>query len=217
VGANIIDGIRELEDQDPRLRLKVVGSKNPESVQFPALVEAPIGENRNPQSKNKDFAAILQQGMGEQGGIAMYKYCYVDIGLDTDVHSLFEAYRKQSDLMKQQYPALAIVHVTVPLTTYEMDLRSWAKAALGRPTVRDVAAKRNEFNQLLRATYLGKEPIFDLAEVESTAPDGSRSYFMRGSEKIYTLTPSYAADDGHLNQLGRRAAALRMLQVLSEL
>jgi hypothetical protein len=203
--------------EDPRLKLNVVRSADPESIPAPAFVETTIGENRKPQSKNADFAAILAKGMGAQGGVAMYKYCYIDVDLATDVQQLFDNYRDEVTALKSHYPGLTIVHITVPLTTLDMDTKSWVKVFLGRPTVRDVAAKRNEFNQMLRQTYSGKDPIFDLAEVESTLPDGSRSYFTRGDQQIYTLAPDLTTDGGHLNGMGRRAAATRLLQVLADL
>ncbi|HZD32490.1 MAG TPA: hypothetical protein VE779_12615, partial [Candidatus Angelobacter sp.] len=140
---------------DPRLKLNVTSSTAPESVQGPAFVESLIGENRSPQSKNEAFAAILAKGMGAQGGVALYKYCYVDIDFTTDVQQLFDNYRDQISAIKARYPGLTIVHITVPLTTVYMDMKTWAKVLLGRPTVRDIAAKRNEFNNLLRLTYAG--------------------------------------------------------------
>ena len=217
VGADVVQGIRDLMAEDPSLKLNIVASASPESIHAPAFVESPIGENRKPQSKNQAFAAILAKGMGAQGGVAMYKYCYVDIDLSTDVKRLFDDYRNQVSALKSQYPRLTIVHITVPLTTVDMDMKSWVKILLGRPTIRDVAAKRNEFNQLLRQTYVGTDPIFDLAEIESTLPDGARSYFTRGTQQIYTLTPEYTTDGGHLNAVGRRAAATALLQILADL
>jgi hypothetical protein len=217
VGSDIVQGIRDLMAEDPRLKLNVVRSADPESIPAPAFVETTIGENRKPQSKNADFAAVLAKGMGAQGGVAMYKYCYIDVDLATDVQQLFDNYRDEVSALKSQYPGLTIVHITVPLTTLDMDMKSWVKVLLGRPTVRDVAAKRNEFNKLLRQTYSGKDPIFDLAEVESTLPDGTRSYFTRGDQQIYTLAPDLTTDGGHLNAMGRRAAATRLLRVLADL
>lgn len=217
VGENIIEGIREVMADDPRLKLKIVNSADPESVPGPAFVESLIGENRKPQSKNEAFAAILDKGMGMQGGIAMYKYCYVDIDASTDVQQMFEGYRKEINALKHKYPSLRIVHITVPLTTVEQDTKFRLKTLLGRTTAGDINAKRNEFNSLLMQTYAATDPIFDLAEAESTRPDGSRSYFMRGKEKIYILAPEFTTDGGHLNQAGRRAAAKRLLLALANL
>jgi len=217
VGDDITQGIRDLFVADPRLKLNIVDSADPESVAGPAFVESHIGKNRDPQSKNEAFAAILAKGMGAQGGIAMYKYCYVDIDASTSIHEMFERYRMAVGVLKQKYPLLTIVHITVPLTTVEQDAKFWIKTLLGRTTTGDINAKRNEFNSLLRQTYAGTDPIFDLAEVESTHPDGSRSYLMRGNKRIYTLCPEFTTDGGHLNEAGRRAAAEQLLLILSKL
>jgi hypothetical protein len=216
VGADVVQGVRDLMKEDPRLRLHLVTSAEPQSTPSPAFVESLIGENRNPQSKDNAFAAILAKGMGSQGGIAMYKYCYVDIGLNTDVQQLFDNYRQEMSDLKAKYPLLLIVHVTVPLTTDDASMKTWVKTMIGRPTSRDVNLKRNQFNALLRE-YYSAEPIFDLAQVESTYPDGSRSYVMSRGQKIYMLAPEFTTDGGHLNEVGRRAAAQQLLQVLAGL
>lgn len=215
VGGDIIQGIRDLMAADPRLKLNIVHSAEPQSVQGPAFVEFEVGANGNPQSKNEAYAAILEKGMGKQGGIAMFKYCYVDMDSSTDVPRMFESYRKEITGLKLKYPLLQLAHITVPLTTVEPAAKAWLKNLLGRTTARNINAKRNEFNQRLRETYAGTDTIFDLAEVESTHPDGSRSYFMRGQERIYTMAPEFTTDGGHLNEAGRRAAAQRLLLVLA--
>jgi len=217
VGDNILDGIREEMASDPRLSLNLVKSENPETVTGPALIEAHIGDNGNPSSKNQAFARILNQGMASQGGIALYKYCYVDFGPNTDVNRVFDEYRKGIDALHQAHPALKIVHITTPLTTVEPAPKALAKTLLGKPTLRDENVKRNQFNRLLEQTYGGKDPIFDLAKVESTHADGSREYFTREGEKIYGMAPEYTTDGGHLNQAGRRAAAEQLLRMLANL
>lgn len=217
VGGNIIEGIKDLMTEEPRLKLNIVHSAEPQSIPGPAFVEFEVGENGNPQSKNAAFAAILERGMGNQGGIAMFKYCYVDIDSSTNVRQMFDSYRTGITALQQKYPRIQFVHITVPLTTVEPAPKAWIKTLLGRTTVREIDAKRNEFNKLLYQAYAGTDPIFDLAEVESTRPDGSRSYFKRGSERIYTMAPEFTTDGGHLNEAGRRAAAERLLLVLAKL
>jgi lysophospholipase L1-like esterase len=98
----------------------------------------------------------------------------------------------------------------------EPPAKAWIKRLLGKATRQEVNVKRNEFNDLMRQTYAGIDPIFDLAEVESTHGNGSRSYFMQGDEKIYTLAPEFTTDGGHLNEVGRRMAAERLLLVLAQ-
>jgi len=217
VGNNIIQGIRDLASVDPQLKLNLVKSSDPQSVSGPAFVEFEIGQNGNPQSKIDAFAAVLDKGVAAQGGIAMFKFCYVDIESSTNIPKMFVGYRNGISTLKARYPSLKIVHVTVPLTTVEPASKAWIKRLLGRVTLQDVNVKRNEFNNLMRQTYAGIDAIFDLAEVESTHGDGSRSYFTRGNEKIYTLAPEFTADGGHLNEVGRRVAAARLLFILAQL
>ena len=211
VGDNIVDGIRDVMAADARLKLNIVESRNPESVPGPAFVETHIGQNTNPQSKNADFLATVNQGFQ---GIALFKYCYIDIGETTDVQQMFNSYRAMVEKIHKEHPAVRIVHITVPLMSDDTSAKTWLKGMLGRNTVQDDNFKRNRFNALLRRTY-EKEPIFDLAEVESTRGDGSRSYGKKGNEIVYTLAPEYTTDGGHLNQTGRQIAAQRLLEVLA--
>jgi hypothetical protein len=89
VGNNIIQGVRDLARVDPRVKLNLVKSSDPQSVIGPAFVEFEIGQNGNPQSKIDAFAAVLHKGMGAQGGIAMFKFCYVDVESSTDIAKMF--------------------------------------------------------------------------------------------------------------------------------
>ena len=119
VGDNIVQGIKDLMAEDSRLQLNVVNSAHPEQVAEPAFVESHIGRNEDPQSKNEAFAAIVQNGMGSQGGIAMYKYCYVDFNASTNVEQLFETYHREIAMLRSKYSLFKIVHFTAPLTTAE--------------------------------------------------------------------------------------------------
>jgi hypothetical protein len=217
VGNDVVQGIRDLMVQEPRLKLNIVTSTDPQLVQGPALIESPIGANRDAQSKDAAFTAIVEKGFGDQGGIAFYKYCYVDVDSATDVPRMFERYRRVTAAIGTKYPRIRIVHTTIPLTTVDPGLKSWIKTALGRNVPLNLNTRREQFNDLLRQTYLGKEPVFDLAEVESTHLDGSRSYSRRKGKKVCTLASDLTSDGGHLNEPGRRAAAERLLLVLSEL
>ena len=219
VGDNILDGIRDLMTADPALKLNIVSSANPEAVAGPAFVEAHIGANRDPSSKTTAFTTIMAQGMGSQGGVAFYKYCYVDFGSTTDVPQVFQTYQSQVADLHRMYPGLKLVHITVPLTAEEKapSFTDSAKNTLRRLLGREANVKRNEFNRLLKKTYADKEPLFDLAEVESTHADGTRSYYNRGFDKVYTLAREWTTDGGHLNETGRRAAAQKLLHVLAGL
>ena len=211
VGADIIQGLQELLAGNSHIQLNVVRADNPASVAGPALVESLVGQNGDTKSKAAAFRRVVDNGMGAQGGIAMYKYCFVDFQPGTDPQKMFDEYRATIEAVRAKYPRLTIVHITAPLTTVEPVWKLATKALLGRPSARDVEIKRNIFNDLLRKQYSGKDPIFDLAEIESTRPDGSRTFFSKNGLPVYTLAPDYTYDGGHLNARGRRVAAEQWL------
>jgi len=217
VGNDIIQGIRELASADPRLNLKIVKSPDPQAVAGAVFVEFEVGQNGDPLSKLNAFVAILNKGMGAQGGIAIFKFCYVDIESSTDVERLFDIYHDKMASLKKEYPGLKIVHVTVPLTTADSWVKAWIRRLLGRGNRQDQNVKRNQFNNLMRQAYAGTEPLVDIAEVESTHADGSRAYFSQNNERIYVLAPELTSDGGHLNEIGRRAVVVRLLANVSEL
>ena len=82
---------------------------------------------------------------------------------------------------------------------------------------RDVNAIRNRYSTLMLAAYSGRAPVFDLATLESTRPDGSRSFFTRGADTAYTLAEEYTSDGGHLNEAARRMVAEQLLIFLARL
>lgn len=197
VGGNIVQGIHDLMSTDSRLNLHMVSSGAPASIAGPAFIDFMIGTNGDPASKDQAFAAIVNNGFGTQGGVALYKYCYADIKDSSNVQQIFQRYRMNLDTLRANYPGLKVVPVTVPLKT-------------------QASKARNDFNNLLRQSY-GGTPIFDLAEAESTHADGSRSYAIVNGEVVYTLAPEYTTDGGHLNKAGRQAAARRLLFTLATL
>lgn len=77
--------------------------------------------------------------------------------------------------------------------------------------------KRNELNELIRQEYAGKEPLFDIAAIESTLPDGSRAFFSDHGKVYDYLSPDYSSDGGHLNPEGRRRVAEQLLITLARL
>ena len=215
VGGNIVEGLRDLSAARSGSQLKIVRSRE-RSSSMPALVEFTIGDNGRPESKMKDFAAALQQIDDTAAAIAIFKYCYLDITPETNVELLFVSHRKALHEMRARHPNLTFVHVTAPLTRLESGPRSFAKRLLGKPTTRDANAKRNRFNAMLREQYAG-EPMFDLAKVESTRPNGSRSSFNKGADVVYTLATELTDDGGHLNATGRRAAAQEFAAVIGRI
>ena len=149
--------------------------------------------------------------------MALLKFCYVDINANTDAAALFDHYRRAVNELRARNPRTVFVHATLALTTVQAGPKAWVKRLLGRPaygTVENV--RRDEYNRLLRATYAGREPIFDLARIESTAPDGTLVTVTWDGVTAPALSPEYSADGGHLNARGRLLAAREFITVLAQ-
>ena len=63
--------------------------------------------------------------------------------------------------------------------------------------------KRYELNRLIVQEYGGKEPLFDIALIESTLPNGRRTTFSKDGKDYYYLHDEYTDDGGHLNEQAR--------------
>lgn len=216
VGGNILDGVRQILAERPELGLRIVSASDPRSVEGGALIESLIGTNGVPETKSASFVSTLTDGGGEQPGVAMFKYCYLDIGAQTDIAAMFTDYQNSVAQVRARNPDLTIVHLTVPLTTVESAPKRLLKGILGKPTQLDINRKRNIYNELLRAGFRG-DPIFDLARIESSLADGGRSFMVEDGDTIYTLSDELTDDGGHLNETGQRLVAGEYLAFLARL
>lgn len=214
VGYNIMAGVDSVLSSHPEIALNVVESAPTASAGF---YHAKVGRNTAPQSKQDEFAGIVERTPWPDGGVAMVKLCYVDVHAGTDPKSLFAAYRQKMEDLSARRPQVTLVHFTLPLTAARRSFSHWKNRLLGRATHEDVNAIRNRYNELLLEAYSNREPVFDLAQLESTRPDGSRSFLERGSERVYTLTREYTDDGGHLNTAAQRFVAERFLVFLAGL
>ncbi|MBV9191617.1 MAG: hypothetical protein JOZ85_14105 [Betaproteobacteria bacterium] len=200
VGAQILQGVKELSAKEG----------------VPVFIKDKfVPENGDPLRKLESFKAFV--GTGSKYDVALVKFCYVDINADTDAAALFDQYRRAINDLRASNPRTVFVHATLPLTTVQTGLKAWVKRALGRSpygTVENV--RRDEYNRLLRATYAGREPIFDLARIESTAPDGTLVSVTWEGITAPALSPEYTTDGGHLNASGRLLAAREFLAVLAQ-
>ncbi|MDB5864777.1 MAG: hypothetical protein JWO70_2583 [Betaproteobacteria bacterium] len=213
LGANVVDGVRALLQQRPDLKLQISSGKMVASAGV--LNEFPIGENTDPESKN---AAMLDVARGELGPdpVLLFKYCFIDVDEKTDAAALFRRYQETVAALHARQPRATVVHATMPLTTDSL-VRNWVNKLRGRPTRWDRNAVRARYNELLLATYRGKEPIFDIAAIESTRSDGTREYTSVGGKPVYALAAEWASDEGHLNAQGQRRAAEQLLITLAAL
>jgi len=215
VGGNILDGVADVLAEHPRIPLRVVEAERPVDVAGAALVHARLGTNGDPAGKAGEFASRMTGGLGEAGGIAMFKLCYVDFDHRTDVDAVFQAYQANVEQVRASQPDTRIVHITTPVTIRREPFKDFLRKVLGKPTYADVDRLRARYNELLRSAYDGKDPIFDLARIEATRPDGSLEAVRQGGDTVLNLVPAYTDDGSHLNQDGRRRVAEQLLVFLA--
>jgi hypothetical protein len=181
--------------------------------------DAYIGQNGDPLGKIEDFDARIRGGLGTEVDVALMKLCYVDVTDRTDVDALFERYRTTMADLERDFPDVRFLHVTAPLTTEAgllSRLKAGVKTLLGREVVESRAdnVARERFNALMRQEY-GPERLFDLAEIESTAPDGTRVSGDVDGRDYFALYSGYAADSGHLEQEASMLAAAHLLALVA--
>lgn len=216
VGENILEGIQDILKDTQGVSLRLLKTRDPESLPERAFAHADVGRNGDPKSKCDDFEGLMDKGFGDKTDIAFFKFCFVDIMADAQVEDIFSYYRSTIERLKERYPRTIFVHITVPLVKAPTGPKAWIKRALGTLGGWDADnAARNRYNELLLEHYKGKEPVFDLAGIESTFPDGRRCSFRYKGRRCYSLVPAYTDDGGHLNPVGRRIAAERLLGFLS--
>jgi hypothetical protein len=218
VGLNVVQGIEELGQEDSRVRVRVVESRDARDLESPGFAHAQNGVNGDPLGKIAAFRSALDNGLGNKLDVALMKFCYVDFFTNEHVPAVFEEYRRTMAAVEAAYPHLTIVHMTVPLTVLQTGPKAWVKRLIGRPVYgANENIARTEFNELIRREYTGKEPLFDIASLEATKVDGSRNQFDKGGRKYDELATEYSSDGGHLNEGGRHWIAAHLLAFLASL
>ena len=213
VGKNVLDGLRELSAAQG-VAVQVTEVPQASSLKGPGVGHLFVPENGDPLLKLANFEKAL--GEGSAVDIALVKFCYVDIKADTDMRALFAAYQKTIAELRARNPRTTFVHVTLPLTTVQSGPKAWAKRLMGRApygTIENV--KRDEYNTLLRRAYAGREPIFDLARVESIDPSGRQATVEWDGKVAPAMVAAYTDDGGHLNHAGKLRAAEEFVRVLA--
>ena len=219
VGYNILEGVQDIIKVFPQIKLNIVDTTNIEVFKAAGVfAHSEIGQNTNPESKIDDFRKLLGTGIGGKADAAALKLCFVDITSNTDAQMLFDDYKNAVIELKKAYPDLIIIHFTEPLTRRQTGWKATIKKIIGR-SIGGVAdnMKRNEYNELLVKEFQGKDPILDIAKIESTHLDGTRSSFKVKGKTYYSLAPEFTNDGGHLNELGRKQVAEQLLLLLVNL
>jgi lysophospholipase L1-like esterase len=212
VGANLLEGVQELA-AEAGVEVRIRRAEHASQVPPGTFGHTFVAENGKPLKKLESFRTALASASVD---LALVEFCYVDIGADTDVKALFSRYRETLAELRKAHPRTTFIHETLPLTTAQAGWKALVKRLLGRaPSGTAENARREEYNRLLRAAYAGREPLFDLARVESTAPDGTAVRVAGEGALAPALAPAYTDDGGHLNAQGRRRAARELIAVLA--
>ena len=206
VGDNLLAGIRQLS-QDANVQLNVAEVKSARGVGPNTFAHMYVAENTQPLKKLKSFEEALA-GQGHQLDLAVLKFCYVDIHPKTDIAGLFGLYRDSVEKLRSTNPSMRIVHVTAPITTIQTGVKATLKRLVGRaPYGVQENMQREAYNALLRKHYSERDTVFDLAKVESTAPDGKTLTVNWNGVTVPALLPDFSDDGEHLNSAGQRHAA----------
>ncbi|MES9993344.1 MAG: hypothetical protein ABW098_15450 [Candidatus Thiodiazotropha sp.] len=217
VGNNIIDGLGILEKGVKTVDLTVADYESHQADGNGCFLHTRVGKNREPESKCLDFGRIIDQELNGKIDYALLKLCYVDITKDSDVAQVFNDYRRTMDDLIARHPNITFVHTTMPLKNNPSGLKIKIKELLGRVHHQKLDnIKRNEFNNLLKTTY-SDDPVIDIAESESTYPDGSREFFISDGQTYYALIPGYTYDGGHLNEQGQIQVAKTFVHEMAEI
>lgn len=216
VGVNIIDGVKAILSENPQIKLNIVETRTLSDFNVGVFAHSSVGKNEDPQSKTADFSSIMDSGVAGKTNISFHKYCYVDTNSRSDSNKIFENYDKKMQQITNSYPDVQFVHLTMPLTTVQTGLKAWIKKILGKPIGGlDANIKRNEYNQLLKDAYSDNGWVFDIAAAEAQRPDGSFESFTKNGQTYLSMFKGYTDDGGHLNQVGQKKVAEKLLIFLA--
>jgi hypothetical protein len=216
VGGNVMEGVQDLVQAHAGTGLRVIESLAAATYAAPVFGHAHIGINEQPLTKIEGFADVVGKQLQGAVDIAFFKFCYIDFKPDTDVSALFVNYEVALARLHQRFPKTVFAHVTVPITTAPSALKRKVKGWLGREDTRLQAnIQRERFNDLLRKGVQG-QPLFDLAQWESTSEAGER-HLIESQGPHAALIDGYSDDGNHLNPRGRRWVASKLLAFLANL
>lgn len=216
VGRNILAGM-EAWEKETGMSMEIIESREFSTVPETGFVHFAIGHNGDPRGKVDDFVSLMGQVRPEENPIAFFKFCYVDVTSETDVESEYTYFKENMLELIDRYPNIRFIASTVPYTFVQSGPKSLVKKVLGKdPYGAPENIKRNEFNEMILSDLGTIMPVFDLAALESTLPDGSvETYRYKGAE--YPCLPDlYRSDYGHLNSVGSKMISFNLLAFLSE-
>lgn len=216
VGMDIIEGVRDLASKTGVTGITVVQVGKDSLPDGSYLAHAFVGENDKPDRKCDDFHAMVKDLSAKGLDVAVLKFCYADIRNTRNIAEMFDYYKQTLASLEKEFPSVAFVHTTVPVTRRSVWWKRTARAVLGKEDPWDVGStNRYEYNERVHSEYRGT-PLIDIARVESTRPDGSRATFEYKGKPAFELLEELTYDGGHLNEVGRQVVAREFIRVLAD-
>jgi hypothetical protein len=216
VGDNIIDGIDEVMEGSDVIKLNIKNINDVQKPDITVFAHSDIGKNGDIDSKLNDFSKNIREGFGSKADLAFLKLCFWDVRRNTNIDEVFNNDKKTVSSLKKEYPNITFIHFTVPLMSHSNGIVAKIKRIIKTDNGDLDNIKRNELNRLIVSEYMGKEPLFDLALIESTLPDGRRMTFSKDGKDYCYLPDEYTNDGGHLNKQARRYVAVQLLIELAQ-
>lgn len=217
VGSNLLAGVQDLARDRAIPTVQELLQPTEHVAASAVLLHARLGRNTEPQSKLSELAQWLDAGLARSVDYAMLKFCYVDIASMEQARSLHAAYIDGMAGIRESHPKLRLAHCSVPLRVLPSGPYALARRILGH---RHAEIERNRarewYNDRLRQDANGA-PLFDIALIQSTRPDGERCTQRDGQDRVAYLASGYSHDGGHLNDQGRRIVAVAFLDFLTAL
>jgi hypothetical protein len=219
VGNNIMVGIKDLVKENPQIRLKFTRNAEEHKIAIGLFANSRLGQITDPLLMVEEVTRSMEKTLGVAADIAVLRFSYGDVYAKKNVEEVFDNYQMAFSILKKKYPQTKFVHVTLPLDTTKTSWKLWVKQLLRKQEIWEYETniRRNDFNELLRKKYKGLNPVFDIAELQSTFPDGKRSTFTKNGKTYYSMIANYSYDGHHLNQTGREIAAEKLLLLLASL
>lgn len=199
VGEQVISSI-EAEARANHVSVSI--AENRDAFAAPGLHHFRIGINGDPHGKIEDFKKAMSQQIAGSADVALMELCYVDFDADTKAQQLAQQYIAEIDQLAARFPNTTFVPVTALLTTVQTGPKALVKKLLGRePAGYAENARRQEFNDVLRAHYASSKILFDVAAVESR--NGNVTIERKGT-RVEVLDTAFTSDGGHLNERGKQ-------------
>ncbi|MEZ5072748.1 MAG: hypothetical protein R2751_17765 [Bacteroidales bacterium] len=217
VGNTILDGMTAwLEETGTNI--EIVESRELDERTEPAFVHFYVGQNADAYSKVDDFVSVVEKIDTSRVRTVLFKFCYVDFGATTDIEALFTHYEERMEYIASEFPKCRLVLCTVPLTTNQVGIKAVAKRFLNKRPFGEIEnQKRDDFNTLIKNRFTDDLPIFDLARLESTYPDGTLNTYQLDGRLYPCLIEDYTYDHGHLNDYGAKMISYNLLAFLQRM